>query len=133
MDSTASTPHTPPVPKESLVVSDQQTTALLDDTLVLLNAGLPAKASAEATAEIGRWQAVLAASERPGLAKITQEMDQLNAVLADPKASAHDVAELLASISAETTKVAESVGDAYAAPLANLANLLRKVANSLSR
>ena len=133
MDSTAATPHTPPVSPTPLVVTDQQTTALLDDTLTLLNAGLPDKAGTQATAEIARWQAVLAASERPGLAKITQELGQLDELLADPSAAAHDVAELLASLSAETTKVAEGVADGYAAPLTNLANLLRKAANSLSR
>ena len=133
MDSTAATPHTPPISPTPLVVSDQQTSALLDDTLTLLNTGLPDKAGTLALAEIGRWQAVLSASERPGLAKIAQELGQLNELLADPGAAAHDVAELLASLSAETTKVADDVADGYAAPLTNLANLLRKAAHSLSR
>ena len=133
MDSTAATPHTPPAPKTPLAVTDQQATALLDDTLALLSAGLPDKASPQATAELARWQAVLSASERPGLAKITQELDQLAALLADPAAQAHDLAELLASLSAETAQLAESLADGYTAPLANLAGLLRKAANALSR
>lgn len=133
MDSTASTPQTSPTPAVPLTVSDEQNTALLDDTLSLLSAGLPDKSGAHGQAEIERWEAVLAASERTGLAKITQELGQLRQLLTDPEAQAHDVAELLGSLSAETAKVADEAGDGYSASLTSLATLLRKAANSLSR
>lgn len=133
MDSTATTPHAAPAPEVTITVSDQQTSALLDDTLALLGAGLPAKTGKHDTAEIDRWEAVLASANRPGLAKITQELGQLRQLLADPKADTHDLAELLGSLSAETAKVADEAGNGYAAPLTNLASLLRKAANSLSR
>lgn len=133
MDSTATTPYATPAPEVSLTVSDQQTSALLDDTLALLGAGLPVKTGKHDTAEIDRWEAVLAATNRPGLAKITQELRQLRDLLSDPKADNHDLAELLGSLSAETAKVADEVSNDYAAPLTNLASLLRKAANSLSR
>ena len=131
MDSTASTPHQPPTPKVPLAVSDQQSTALLNDTMALLSQGLPSHPSPRAQTEIERWESVLAASDRAGLAKITQELGQLREMLADPGAKSHDVAELLASLGAETAKVAES-SDGYAAPLGNLSKLLIKAANSLS-
>ena len=73
MDSTATTPQSTHAPSVPLTVSDGQTSALLDDTLVLLGAGLPTKTStkeaAKGLAEIDRWAAVLAATERTGLAK----------------------------------------------------------------
>ncbi len=133
MDSTAATPHTPATPEVPMTITDQQTSALLDDTLALFADGLPATAHTRETAEIDRWTAVLAATNRSGLAKITQELNQLRELLADPEAQSHDVAELLASLSAETAKVADEVSDGYAAPLTNLAGVLRKAANSLSR
>ncbi|MFD1468437.1 hypothetical protein ACFQ48_09390 [Hymenobacter caeli] len=133
MDSTAATPSNAAQPAVPLTVSDQQTSALLDDTLALLGHGLPDKAAGQGTAEIERWAAVLAASDRPGLAKITQELSQLGELLASPQAAAHEVAELLASLSAETIKVAETAPGDYSGPLGNLGTLLRKAANSLSR
>jgi hypothetical protein len=116
-------------------VSDQQSTALLDDTLALLSKGLPAKAAPQGAAEIERWSAVLSSSDRPGLAKITQELNVLSELLADPKAAAHDVAEALATLGAETAKVADALseGEGYRAPLTNLSKLLIKAGSSLSR
>ncbi len=133
MDSTAATPTNSAQPTVPLAVSDQQASALLDDTLALLGQGLTDKASNHGAAEIERWAAVLAASDRPGLAKITQELGQLGELLSSPGPAAHEIAELLASLSAETIKVAESAPGDYAAPLGHLGALLRKAANSLSR
>ncbi len=133
MDSTASTPSNAAQPAVPLAVSDQQASALLDDTLTLLGKGLSDKAANRGTAEIERWAAVLAASDRPGLAKITQELGQLGELLSGPDAAAHEIAELLGSLSAETIKVAETAPGDYAGPLGNLGALLRKAANSLSR
>lgn len=133
MDSTAATPSNAAQPAVPLSVSDQQATALLDDTLALLGHGLLAKADGPGSAEIERWAAVLASSDRPGLAKITQELSQLGELLSSPNAASHEVAELLASLSAETIKVAETAPGSYAGPLGSLGALLRKAANSLSR
>ena len=133
MDSTASTPQTPAAPEVPLAVSDQQNTALLDDTLAFLTANKPTHSGPQGQAEIERWTAVLSASGRPGLAKIKQELNQLSTLLTDPKTPAHDIAEILASLGAETAKVAEEAGGDYNAPLNNLSRLLIKASNTLSR
>ena len=133
MDSTATTPQTPATPAVPMTVSDQQNTALLDDTLTFLTASTPTNSGPQGRAEVERWAAVLAASDRPGLAKIKQEINQLSEMLADPKTPAHDMAELLASLGAETAKVADEAGGDYNAPLANLSKMLIKAGNTLSR
>ena len=133
MDSTAATPQTPATPAVPLAVSDQQNTALLDDTLTFLTAGKAINSGPEGRTEIERWLAVLGASERTGLAKIKQELNQLSALLADTKTPAHDIAEVLASLGAETAKVADDAGGDYSAPLTNLSKQLLKAGNSLSR
>lgn len=133
MDSTASTPQMPATPEVPLAVSDQQNTALLDDTLAFLGASNPTNSGPQGRAEIERWAAVLPASDRPGLAKIKQELNQLSTLLADAKTPAHDIAEILASLGAETAKVAEDAGGDYSAPLNNLSKLLIKAGSTLSR
>lgn len=135
MDSTATTPQTPIIPTLPLAVSDQQNSALLDDTLVFLTASTPTNSGPQGRTEIERWVAVLAASDRPGLAKIKQELNLLGQLLADGNATAtaHDIAEILASLGAETAKVAEEVGNGYSAPLNNLSKLLIKAGSTLSR
>ena len=133
MDSTATTPQATPTPTVPLTVSESQTSALLDDTLALLSQGLPAEAGSHGTAEIDRWEAVLAAAERTGLAKITQELGRLRQQLSDPETQPHDLAETLASLGAETAKVAEEAASDYTAPLQNLSKLLIKVGSALSR
>lgn len=133
MDSTAPTPQTPPTPTVPLDVTDQQNTALLDDTLALLNAGIPSQPTEQGLAEIERWEAVLQASERPGLAKIVQELATLREQLATPDTAPHALAETLATLGAETTKVADEVRDNYSAPLTQLGKLLIKLGSSLSR
>ena len=135
MDSTATTPQTPIIPTLSLAVSDQQNSALLDDTLAFLTASTPTNSGPQGRTEIERWVAVLAASDRPGLAKIKQELNLLGQLLADGNApaTAHDIAEILASLGAETAKVAEEVGNGYSAPLNNLSKLLIKAGSTLSR
>lgn len=133
MDSTASTPQTPPTPSVPLDVTDQQNSALLEDTLNLLNAGAPDKAGEKGLAEIDRWAEVLRASERPGLAKIIQELSTLREQLSSSDAEAHDIAETLATLGAETSKVADETSDGYSAPLAQLGKLLIKLGSTLSR
>lgn len=132
MDSTATTPQSPVTPEIPMSVSDQQNSALLDDTLAFLTSGNPTKATKQGRAELERWEAVLASTERAGLAKIKQELSQLNELLSDANTPAHDIAEIIASLGAETAKVAEDAGD-YSAPLNNLSKLLLKAASSLSR
>ena len=133
MDSTATTPHTPVTPAVPLSVSDQQNSALLDDTLTFFTASTPTNSGPEGRTEVERWEAVLTASTRPGLAKIRQELGVLNTLLADAKTPAHDIAEILASLGAETAKVAEDAGGDYSAPLTNLSKQLIKAASSLSK
>ena len=133
MDSTATTPQTPAVPEVPLTVTDQQNTALLDDTITFLTASTPTNSGPQGIAEIERWSAVLSASDRPGLAKIKQELNLLSELLANPKTPAHDVAEVLASLGAETAKVADDASGAYSGPLSNLSKLLIKAGNALSR
>ncbi len=133
MDSTASTPQTPAALEVPITVTDQQNTALLDDTITFLSTGNLAQAGQQGNTELERWAAVLAASDRPGLAKIKQELNQLSTLLADAKTPAHDIAEILASLGAETAKVAEEAGGDYRAPLANLSKLLIKAGSTLSR
>ena len=133
MDSTAATPQTPATPAVPMAVSDQQSTALLDDTLTFLTASTPTNSGPQGRTEVERWAAVLAVTERPGLAKIKQELSQLSELLADAKTPAHDIAEILASLGAETAKVAEDAGGDYAAPLENLSKQLIKAGNTLSK
>ncbi|GAB3721878.1 hypothetical protein GCM10027594_02430 [Hymenobacter agri] len=133
MDSTATTPQSPATPAVPMSVSDQQNTALLDDTLTFLSSSKAINSGPEGRAELDRWLAVLDASERTGLAKIKQELGQLNDLLADAKTPAHDIAEILASLGAETAKVAEEAGGDYAAPLTNLSKQLIKAGNALSK
>ncbi|GAA3998305.1 hypothetical protein GCM10022408_06360 [Hymenobacter fastidiosus] len=133
MDSTAPTPQTPVTPTIPLAVTDQQNSALLDDTLKLLTAGLPEKADSRGLTEIDRWAEVLRSSERPGLAKIIQELKLLNEQLSTPDTAAHDIAETLATLGAETVKVADETSDDYSGPLTRLGKLLIKMGNALSR
>ena len=133
MDSTAATPQTPAPPAVPMAVSDQQNTALLDDTLTFLTTSKPSNSGPEGRAEIERWLAVLDASERTGLAKIKQELGQLNTLLANAKTPAHDIAEVLASLGAETAKVADEAGGDYSAPLTNLSKQLIRAASTLSK
>ena len=95
MDSTATTPQTPATPEVPMTVSDQQNSALLDDTLTFLTASSPGNSGPQGRTEIERWAAVLAVTERPGLAKIKQELAQLGALLADAKTPAHDIAGIV--------------------------------------
>jgi hypothetical protein len=133
MDSTAATPQTPVTPEVPLTVTDQQNTALLDDTITFLTASTPTNSGPQGITEIERWSAVLSATDRPGLAKIKQELNLLSELLANPKTPAHDVAEVLASLGAETAKVADDASGAYSGPLSNLSKLLIKAGNALSR
>ncbi|MCC3151851.1 hypothetical protein Q3A66_00500 [Hymenobacter sp. BT770] len=133
MDSIATTPQSPATPEVPMAVSDQQNTALLDDTLTFLTASTPTNAGPQGRVEIERWEAVLASTERPGLAKIKQGLHQLNLLLSDAKSPAHDIAEVLATLGAETAKVAEEAGGDYSTPLHNLSKLLIKASSSLSR
>lgn len=133
MDSISSTPQSTPTPTVPLDVTDQQNSALLDDTLDLLNAGAPDKSGPRGLAEIDRWTEVLRASERPGLAKIIQELKTLRDQLSASDTQAHDLAETLATLGAETSKVADETSDDYSGPLAQLGKLLIKLGSTLSR
>ena len=133
MDSTTPTPQTPLVPSVPLDVTDEQTTALLDDTVALLNDGVPDKATKRGLIEIERWEAVLAASERTGLAKIIQELATLREQLTTPETESHELAETLATLGAETNKVADEANNGYTGPLTQLGKLLIKLGNALSR
>ena len=133
MDSIATTPQTPAIPEVPIAVSDQQNTALIDDTLTFLSASTLTNSGPKGNVEIERWEAVLASSTRPGLAKIKQGLSQLSALLADIKSPTHDIAEVLATLGAETAKVAEEAGGDYSGPLANLSKQLIKAGSSLSR
>jgi hypothetical protein len=133
MDSTAPTPQSTPTPTIPLDVTDQQNSALLEDTLALLNAGTPKKADKHGLAEIDRWEEVLRASERPGLAKIIQELSTLREQLNSSDTEPHELAETLATLGAETNKVADETSDNYSAPLNQLGKLLIKLGNVLSR
>ena len=133
MDSIATTPQTPAIPEVPMTVSDQQNSALLDETITFLTAGTLSNSGSQGRTEIERWAAVLAVSERPGLAKIKQELAQLSTLLADTKTPAHDIAEILASLGAETAKVADDAGGDYSAPLGHLSKQLIKAASTLSK
>lgn len=133
MDSTAATPHANPTPAVQLHVSDEQNTALLTDTLNLLGQGLPNADGATGLHELERWEAVLAASDRPGLAKIKQEVGLLHRMLSSADTQSHEVAEVLASLGAEAAKVAEESANGYSDPLHNLSKVLIKASNLLSR
>jgi len=133
MDSTASTPHTPPAHTEPLHISDEQSTALLTDTLGLLGDGLPNADGASGLHELERWEMVLEASDRPGLAKVCQEVKLLRQRLESPDAQAHEIAEILASLGAETQKVSEEAANGYSDSLHKLSRLLIKASNLLSR
>ncbi len=133
MDSTATTPHSTPAPEVQLHVSDEQSSALLTDTLSLLGQGLPNADGATGLHELERWETVLAASDRPGLAKIRQEVKLLRQMLGSKDTQSHEVAEVLASLGAETAKVAEESANGYSDALHNLSKLLIKASNLLSR
>ena len=133
MDSTASTPQATPTPEIPLHISDEQSTALLTDTINLLGQGLPNADGASGLRELERWEVVLDASDRPGLAKICQEIKLLRQRLEAPDAQAHEIAEILASLGAETAKVGEESANGYSDALHNLSRLLIKAGNMLSR
>jgi hypothetical protein len=133
MDSTAQTPQTPLTPTITLDVTDQQNAALLDDTLKLLNDGVPDQADKHGLAEIDRWVEVLRASERPGLAKIIQELNTLREQLGDSQTEPHAIAETLAMLGAEANKVADESNNSYSASLNHLGKVLIKLGSSLSR
>ncbi len=131
MDSTAPTPQHQPTPTVPLTVTDQQNSALLTDTLTLLNNESPDQE--QALTEIDRWAEVLKASERPGLAKVIQELSLVREQLTASDTQTHDLAETLASLGNETTKIAEEMSGGYAAPLAQLGKQLMKLGSLLSR
>lgn len=131
MDSTASTPTNQPTPAVPLAVTDQQNSALLTDTLNLL--GTKSPGAEPALAEIDRWIEVLKATERAGLAKITQELQLVREQLTASDTQTHDLAETLASLGIETGKVAEETTNDYAGPLAQLGKLLMKLGSQLSK
>ena len=133
MDSTASTPQATPTPGVPLHISDEQSTALLTDTLNLLGQGLPNTDGATGLHELERWEVVLEASDRPGLAKIRQEIKLLRERLEAPDTKAHEIAEILASLGAETAKVGEESANGYSDALHNLSRVLIKAGNLLSR
>ncbi len=133
MDSTAATPQTPVTPAIPMTVSDQQNTALLDDTLTFLTSSQPGNSGPAGRTEVERWLAVLGATERTGLAKIKQELGQLMELLSAPKSRSHDIAEVMASLGAETAKVADEAGGDYSAPLTNLSKQLIRAASTLSK
>jgi len=133
MDSTAATPHSTPAPEVQLHISDEQSTALLTDTLNLLGQGLPNADGATGLRELERWETVLTASDRPGLAKIKQEVKLLRQMLSSSDTQSHEVAEVLASLGAEAAKVAEESANGYSDALHNLSKLLIKASNLLSR
>jgi len=133
MDSTAATPQATPTPEVPLHISDEQSSALLTDTLNLLNQGLPNSDGAAGLHELERWEIVLASSERPGLAKIAQEVKLLRQRLEASDTQAHEVAEILASLGAETAKVGEEAANGYSDALHQLSRQLIKAGNLLSR
>ena len=133
MDSTASTPQATPTPTVPLHVSDEQSSALLTDTLNLLGQGLPNADGATGLHELERWEVVLEASGRPGLAKVSQEVKLLRQRLESSDANAHEIAEILASLGAETAKVGEESANGYSEVLHQLSRQLIKAGNMLSR
>ncbi len=133
MDSTAQTPQTPLTPTIPLDVTDQQNAALLDDTLKLLNGGVPDQGDKHGLAEIDRWIEVLRASERTGLAKILQELNTLREQLGDAETEPHAIAETLATLGAESNKVADESNNHFTASLNHLGKVLIKLGSSLSR
>ncbi|GAB2962957.1 hypothetical protein GCM10027048_34630 [Hymenobacter coalescens] len=133
MDSLTPTPAHTPEFQLPLEVTDGQHSALIDDTLALLGDGVPNAANQYGLTEIDRWAEVLRASEKPGLAKIIKELQNLREQLTNPESEAHDVAETLALLGAETSKVADEASAGYGPPLAQLGKLLIKLSSSLSR
>jgi hypothetical protein len=116
-----------------LHVSDEQSSALLTDTLSLLDHGLPNADGATGLHELERWEVVLESSDRPGLAKIAQEVKLLRQMLEAPDTKSHEVAEVLASLGAETAKVGEEASNSYSDALHQLSRQLIKAGNTLSR
>ncbi|KAA9333238.1 hypothetical protein F0P96_09680 [Hymenobacter busanensis] len=134
MDSLNPTPAHQPEFHAPLEVTDGQHSALIDDTLALLNDGVPSKENEYGMREIERWAEVLRATEKPGLAKIIQALDNLREQLTgDGATEAHDLAETLATLGAETSKVADEAAGGYGPPLAQLGKLLIKMGSTLSR
>lgn len=133
MDSLTPTPAHTPEFQAPLSVTDGQHSALIDDTLALLSDGAPTQANEYGLTEIDRWAEVLRSSEKPGLAKIIKELDNLRTQLTSNEADAHTVAETLAILGAETSKVADEATGGYGPPLAQLGKLLIKLGSSLSR
>lgn len=133
MDSLTPTPTHTPEFKAPLDVTDGQHSALIDDTLALLNDGVPTQANQYGLTEIDRWTEVLRASEKTGLAKIIKELVTLREQLTAGDTESHDIAETLATLGAETSKVADDASSGYGPPLAQLGKLLIKLGSTLSR
>jgi hypothetical protein len=133
MDSINPTPTHTPEFQAPLEVTDGQNSALIDDTLALLNDGVPSKENEYGLREIDRWAEVLRASEKPGLAKIIQALTSLREQVTSDDPDSHDIAETLATLGAETNKVADEATAGYGPPLAQLGKLLIKMGSTLSR
>ncbi|AYA37670.1 hypothetical protein D3Y59_11810 [Hymenobacter oligotrophus] len=133
MDSLTPTPTHTPEFQAPLEVTDGQHSALIDDTLALLGNGVPTQADQYGLTEIDRWTEVLRASEKTGLAKIIQELTTLREQLTSDSIDSHTLAETLATLGAETSKVADDASGGYGPPLAQLGKLLIKLGSSLSR
>ncbi|GAA4392592.1 hypothetical protein [Hymenobacter koreensis] len=133
MDSLTPTPTHQPDFQAPLEVTDGQHSALIDDTLALLSDGVPSKENEYGLREIDRWTEVLRATDKPGLAKIIQALTTLREQLTDASGESHDIAESLATLGAETSKVADEAAGGYGPPLAQLGKLLIKLGSTLSR
>ena len=110
-------------------VSDAEQSHFLDETYRLLNRGPEGLDAGLGVNAINHWEQLLKASDKPGLAKVTQELGNLKELLMAEKRDAHAIGESLAIVGDETKKIGEGTITGYSTPLIALGVLLVKMAS----
>lgn len=117
----------------SFQVTDKQISIILEDTQDTLSKSLETYSAKWGLSMIDKWETVLEASGKAGLAKIIFELKKLRELLSAEQPDPHEVAASLATLGDETKKVADNTVSEFKAPLMAFGNLLVKVASSLSK
>jgi hypothetical protein len=114
-------------------VSDAEQSHFLDETYQLLNRGPEALDAGLGMNAINHWEKILNASDKPGLAKVRQELGHLKELLTAEKRDNHAIGEVLATLGDETKKIGEGTITGYSTPLIALGELLVKMGSWFTR
>jgi hypothetical protein len=114
-------------------ISDAEQSHFLDETYNFLNRGPEVLDAGLGLNAINRWEQILNASDKPGLAKVKQELGHLKELLMAEQRDTHAIAEVLATLGDETKKIGEGTITGYSTPLIALGELLVKMASWLTK